>query len=50
VAQLTSENALRLPRIDTNFIPKVVDAAPNSWTARVVDASGLAFNGGTSSL
>lgn len=35
IADLSRHNPLTLPRLDTNDLPKVGDAAPNVWTQRV---------------
>ena len=36
IAQLNSKNALTLPRLDTNHLPKGAHQAPNYWTQRVL--------------
>ena len=36
VAQLTKKNAYTLERLDTNDLPKEVNASPNSWTKKVL--------------
>ena len=36
IAQLHSKNALTLPRLDTNHLPKGAHLAPNHWTQRVL--------------
>lgn len=36
LAEITAENALRLPRLDTNHLPKESNALPNEWTKRVL--------------
>lgn len=35
LASLDNGNELTLPRIDTNDLPKLANAAPNEWTAKV---------------
>ena len=36
LAEIKPENALRLPRLDTNDLPKESNALPNEWTKRVL--------------
>ena len=36
LAEITPENALRLPRLDTNHLPKESGAPANEWTQRVL--------------
>ena len=37
IADLSSENSLTLPRLDTNDLPKTKDAIPNQWTLDVIN-------------
>jgi hypothetical protein len=37
IADLANDDALQLPRLDTNDLPKDENAAPNEWTLRITD-------------
>ena len=36
IADLDADDSLTLPRLDTNDLPKDLDAGPNEWTMRVI--------------
>ena len=37
IADLNPNNALALPRLDTNHLPKAMNLAPNYWTKRIMN-------------
>lgn len=43
LAQIPGDHRLLMPRLDTNDLPILADAAPNSWSARLQQASAGAF-------
>jgi len=47
IADLARDSALTLPRLDTNDLPKVVDAQPSAWTTKITSDDGWRTRSGT---